>query len=140
MFRAVNVDDAVALIIALTCSKVYGGVQSLQRPTGHFPVCVPICCEQDRLFTKKPAEQCPQVTHVVVVAGKITSIFIFHLLVQTVNSTLKSLNDNGFLYLDGDDVAPIDIEPRFHSGQQDSEPVADRLDITWCKQANSRSI
>lgn len=37
------------------------------------------------------------------------------------------------LYLDSDDVAPVDIQPRFHLGEKNSKPVADCLHIIWSR-------
>lgn len=42
------------------------------------------------------------------------------------------------LYLDRDDIAPIDIQPRLHFGEKNSKPVTDCLDIIWSRKKSNQ--
>lgn len=37
------------------------------------------------------------------------------------------------LYLDSNDVAPVDIQPWLNFGEKNGKPVADCLDIIWSR-------
>lgn len=44
------------------------------------------------------------------------------------------------LYLDSNDVTPVDIQPTLHFGEKNTKPVADCLDIIWRRGKQIRNI
>lgn len=44
------------------------------------------------------------------------------------------------LYLDSNDVTPVDIQPALHFGEKNTKPVADCLDIIWRRGTQIRNI
>lgn len=44
------------------------------------------------------------------------------------------------LYLDSNDVSPVDIQPTLHFGEKNSKPVADCLDVIWSRRKQINGI
>lgn len=66
-------------LCTLTWPKVHSRIEALYRATLEKADWSAVCGEQHHLLTQVRPEQLGQVTHVVVVAGEITSILILHL-------------------------------------------------------------
>lgn len=76
-------------------------------------------------------------THVVVVARKVTSIFILHLPLSVIKINMQLILEMNTavesLHLDTNDVSPVDVEPRLQFGKENSKPVADCLHVIWSR-------
>lgn len=62
-----------------TWTKVYSGIEALYGATLEVAQPSSICGEQHHLVSQVEAEQLGQVTHVVVVTGKVAAILVLHL-------------------------------------------------------------
>ncbi len=62
-----------------TWAEVNGGIDALEGSTLEITHTCSICGEQDHLISQMRAEQLAEMSHVIIITGKVTAVFILYL-------------------------------------------------------------